>query len=111
MCRRICIIYSTVGRSIADIYDRGTIFTEACSAEVNMSPRSDVEAMDRPTVLYVIYCMVSAQQTNLLRVTAKYFHNDAIFHSVVYYTYMGPPRNTYFIMVAQSPYYMYVCMW
>ena len=32
----ICNIYSMVGRSIADIYDRGVIFTEARSAEVNM---------------------------------------------------------------------------
>ena len=30
-------IYSTVGRSIGDIYDRSAIFTEARSAEVNMS--------------------------------------------------------------------------
>ena len=30
------IWYSTVGRSIADIYDRGIIFTEAQSAKVNM---------------------------------------------------------------------------
>ena len=54
-----------VGRSIANILDRGAIFTEARSTEVNMPPRSDIEAMDRPTVLYVIYRMVSAQQTNL----------------------------------------------
>ena len=32
----LCIIYSTVGRSIANILDRGTIFTEAQSAEGNM---------------------------------------------------------------------------
>ena len=50
-------IYSTVGRSIADIYDP--------SAEVNMPSRSYIEAMDRPTVLYILYTMVSAQQTNL----------------------------------------------
>ena len=30
-----------------------------------MPPRSDIEAMDRPTVLYVIYRMVCAQQPNL----------------------------------------------
>ena len=52
-------IASTVGRSIANISDRGAIFTEVQSAEVNMLPRSDIEAMDRPTVLYVIYRMVS----------------------------------------------------
>ena len=39
--------------------------TEVQSAEVNMPSKSDIEAMDRPTVLYVIYRMVSAQQTNL----------------------------------------------
>ena len=34
----LCNTYSTVGRSIADICDRGAyIFTEARSAEVNMS--------------------------------------------------------------------------
>ena len=69
----ICIIYSTVGRSIANIYDHGAIFTEVRSAVINMAPRSDIEAMDRPNVLYVIYRMVSAQQTNLLRKTAGYF--------------------------------------
>ena len=39
---------------------RGDIFTEARSAEVNMPPRLYIEAMDRPTVLYILYTMVSA---------------------------------------------------
>ena len=30
-----------------------------------MPLRSDIEAMDQPTVLYVIYCMVSVQKANL----------------------------------------------
>ena len=30
-----------------------------------MPLRSDIEAMNRPTVLYVIYRMVSVEQTNL----------------------------------------------
>ena len=34
--RTICNIYSTVGRSIANVYDWGVIFTEVWSAEVNM---------------------------------------------------------------------------
>ena len=51
----ICYIYSTVGRSIADIYDLGDIFT----------------------VLYILYTMVSAQQTNLLPKNAS--QNGAIF--------------------------------
>ena len=32
----LCNIYCTVRRSIADICDRGVIFTEALSAKVNM---------------------------------------------------------------------------
>ena len=47
----MCIEYSTVGRSIVDIYD--TIFTETQSTEVNMPLRSDIEAMYLPTVLYI----------------------------------------------------------
>ena len=30
-----------------------------------MPPRWFIEAMDRPTVLYILYTMVSVQQTNL----------------------------------------------
>ena len=36
-----------------------------------MQPRSDIEAMDLPTTLYIIYHMVSVQQMNILRETAK----------------------------------------
>ena len=61
----IGIMNSTVGRYIADLSDPGAIFIEAHGAGVYMPPRSDIEAMDRPTVLYVIYSMVSVQQTNL----------------------------------------------
>ena len=50
----ICNIYGTVGRSIADVYDRSAIFTKVY-----------IEAMDRPTVLHIIYCMVSVQQASL----------------------------------------------
>ena len=57
----ICIIYSMVGRSVRSQYIRPKVR----SAEVNMPPRSDIEAMDLPTMLYMVYCMVSAQQTNL----------------------------------------------
>ena len=59
-----------------------------------MLPRLDIEAMDRPIILYMIYCMVSAQQMNLLRETAKHFQNDAIFHSEVDMPYNEPRRNT-----------------
>ena len=50
-----------------------------------MLPRSYIEAMDRPTVLYILYTMVSAQQTNLL--PKKALQNDAIFAQKVYRIY------------------------
>ena len=42
-------------------------------------------AMDRPTVLYILYTMVSAQQTNVLPKNAS--RNDAIFAQKVYRIY------------------------
>ena len=72
------IYYSTVGRSIADSYIR----PEARSTEVNMPPRSDIEAIDRPTVLYILHSTISAQQTNLLPENAS--QTDAIFHQSRY---------------------------
>ena len=36
---------------------RGDIVTEPRSAEVNMPPRSYIEAIDQPTVLYILYSM------------------------------------------------------
>ena len=42
-----------------------------------MLPRSDIEAIDRPTVLSILYSTISAQQTNLLPENAS--QNDAIF--------------------------------
>ena len=56
-----------------------------------MPPRSYIEAMDRPTVLYILYTMVSAQQTNLLPKKAS--QNDAILPKK-YIRYMRPLRNT-----------------
>ena len=51
-----------------------------------MPPRSYIEAMDRPTVSYILYTMVSAQQTNLLPKNAS--RNDAIFaQKDIGYTY------------------------
>ena len=50
-----------------------------------MPPRSYIEAMDQPTVLYILYAMVSAQQTNLLPKNAS--RNDAIFAQKVYWIY------------------------
>ena len=56
-----------------------------------MPPRSYIEAMDRPTVLYVLYTMVSVQQMNLLPKNAS--RNDLIF-TQKYIGYMRPLRNT-----------------
>ena len=50
-----------------------------------MPPRLYIEAMDRPTVLYILYTMVSAQQTNLLPKNAS--RNDTIFAQKVYRIY------------------------
>ena len=37
-----------------------------------MPPRSDIEAIDQPTVLYILYSTISAQQTNLLPENASH---------------------------------------
>ena len=42
-----------------------------------MPPMLYIEAIDRPTMFYIIYTMVSAQQMNLLPEIAS--HNGAIF--------------------------------
>ena len=41
-----------------------------------MLPRSDIEAIDRPTVLYILYSVISVQQTILLPENAS--QNNAI---------------------------------
>ena len=73
----ICNIHSTVGRSIADI----------------CSPRLDIEAMDRPTMLHRIYCMVSVQQVNLSECEVQKTSVSTPFSAQVYLTYMGLRRN------------------
>ena len=50
-----------------------------------MLPRSYMEAMDLPTILYILYTMVSVQQMNLLPKNAS--RNDAIFAQKVYRIY------------------------
>ena len=52
-----------MGRSI--YLTQGDVFTEVQSTKVNIPPRSGIEAIDRGNILHM-YCMVSAQQTNLL---------------------------------------------
>ena len=56
-----------------------------------MPPRSYIEAMDRPIVLYILYTMVSAQQMNLLPKNA--LRNDAIFAQKVYRIYATTLQN------------------
>ena len=86
-------LYSTVGRSIADI---------------NMPPRSYIEDMDLPTVLYIIYTMVSAQQTNLLPKNAS--RNDAIFAQKVYriYTTTSQYLSSYGCAITMVYIYIYI---
>ena len=52
-----------------------------------MSPRSDIEAIDLPTVLYILYSAISVQQTNLLPENAS--QNDAIFPKSRYGIYQS----------------------
>ena len=66
-----------------------------------MPPRSYIEAMDRPTELYIIYTMVSGQQTNLLPKKAS--RNDAIFAQKVYRICATTSQYLSSTMVAQSP--------
>ena len=56
-----------------------------------MPPRSYIEAMDRPTVLYILYTMVSAQQTNFC---LKMLRKMMPFLPKKYIGYMRPLRNT-----------------
>ncbi len=69
----ICNIDSTVGRFIASSYP---IYREA---------------MERPTILNILYTTVSAQQTNL---SLKTLPNTIIFaQKSILPIYVGPPRN------------------
>ena len=81
--------------------------------------RSYIEAMDRPTVLYILYTMVSAQQTNLLPKNAS--RNDAIFARKVYRIYATTPQylSSYgctitmvYIYIYTVPHtHTYICMY
>ena len=52
---------------------RGAIFTKAQSTKVNRPLKSDIEAMDQPSILYMLYGMVSAQQTNFFALDGQTF--------------------------------------
>ena len=49
--------------------------------------------MDQPTVLHIIYCMVSAQQANLSECEDQKTSVATRFSAQVYLTYMGLHRN------------------
>ena len=51
--------------------------------------------MNRPTVLHIIYCMVSAQQANLSECEGQKTAISASFSAQVYLTYMGLRCNAY----------------
>ena len=91
-CVSICNIYSTVGRSLAIIYDlrRHIYFTKAQSTEVNMS--SQVVYIGYRLTYHIIYTYstVSVQQTNLL--PENTFQSNAI-RPKVYIPYIRPPSN------------------
>ena len=55
-----------------------------------MPLRSDITAMDQPTVLYILHSTIIAQQTNVLPVNTS--QNDAIFPKKSM-AYIRPPRN------------------
>ena len=55
-----------------------------------MLTRSDVEAIDRPTVLYILYSTMSAQQMNLLPENAS---KTMPFSPKVNMAYIRPPRS------------------
>ena len=59
-----------------------------------MPPRSDIEAIDRPTVLYILYSMISAQQTNLLPENGS--KNDAVFPKSRYGIYQTTSQGVSF---------------
>ena len=67
IARYVYTISSKVGRSIAKILDPRQHFV----------PRSDIEAIDQPTMLYnILYSTVSMQQMSLLPENTS--QNDAI---------------------------------
>ena len=61
----LCNIYSTVGRSIADIYNLWQHMYRGSKHSSSILPRSYIEAIDQLTTLHIIYTMMSPQQTSL----------------------------------------------
>ena len=76
-----------------------------------MPPRSYIEAVDQPTILYILYTMVSAQQTNLLPKNAS--QNDAIFAQKVYQIYAATSQylRSYGCAITMVYIYIYIYMY
>ena len=81
-------------------------------------PRLDIEDMDRPTVLLyirILCSMVSVQQTNLLRVMAKYsktmpFSLGGPYYIILYGASSQCLLNYYGCTITRLYVCMYVCM-
>ena len=76
--------------------------------------RLDIEDMDRPTVLHIPRSMVSVQQTNLLRVMAKYSKTMPFSLGGPYYIILSGASsqcllNYYGCTITRLYVHMYVC--
>ena len=79
-----------------------------------MSPRSYIETTDRPTVLYILYTMVSLQQMKLQPESAS--QNDDIFAQSLFTLMQDHLAMVKFQMVVQAPYsvqlyIIYIAKW
>ena len=91
------MLYIYYGREVHSRYIR---------PNVNIPLRSYIEAMDLPTVLYILYTMVNAQQTNLLPKNAS--RNDTIFAQKVYRMYATTLQYLSSYGCAITMVYMYI---
>ena len=62
----ICDIRSTLNLYVMYMVQWEVYSRYIRRTEVNIPPRLYIETIDQPTVLYMLYGMVSAQQTKLL---------------------------------------------
>ena len=70
VCVCVCVCVCSNHRSVVT---QGAIFTEVRSSEVYMPPRTDIEALERPNILYTLYSLVSVQQTNRFAYDGRIF--------------------------------------
>ena len=93
MCETVYMYNIKYGREVHSRYIRPRRhITTALRVSVNMLLRLDIEAMDRPTILYIIYRMVGVQQTNLFACDSRifpkrrHFSLGGLLHTTVYRT-------------------------